>query len=797
MALLALGVTSSYAASAYAQNSATAATVLAQKTSIPSATPNANAKNNTSAPVDNSQHPLEIEGDSLGLHLDRTMRASGNAIVRKDNQTFTGDVIEYDIQNDEMRAEGNVTIKSDGIELKGPKLKIQLTDSLGEMNNVAMTVTNTQNNAPIPQNDSELLSDNAAIISDPKRYVEDNLAYSNKPAPFHFESARMSADKVLFEGQNKKRLQGASFTTCPADSNAWYIKAHDLEINESSQTATAKNAYVQFKGVPILYTPWLSFSYNSQRESGFLAPTIGATSKSGFEVSVPYYWNIRPDMDATITTRYLSKRGTQLQGEYRYLGENYSGIDYLEYLNKDSVTGENRYYANLKHIHTFNSRWSGGFNYEKVSDDKYFSELTTHIVSTSLVNLQQQAYLNYNDDVWSFNGTVQKYQTLDGISFPYQKLPQLTLIGYKEWQGFTGELTTQYTNFTKDITATKVANGNRLIAYPSISYPMTNSFGYITPKIGVHSSYYSLSDNVPTAGGPQYNDLSRTLPIVSLDSGIYLDRETKLFDTSFTQTLEPRMYYVYIPYQDQSKFPVFDTALSDLNQTSLFAENQFVGADRINNANQVTLALTTRLINSETGIERLSATVGQRYSYEDNKVTLPNVAINTRRNSDVLVGVTARLSNKLNLDSFMEIDPDQSRTTRANFLVRYNPEPGKTFNAGYRYTQGNLEQINISGQWPLGNGWYGIGRYNYSIKDNKTVESLAGLEYDGGCWQLRSVFQTVQTATANANTAFFLQLDLGGLASIGSNPFKILRRDIRGYVDTNQIPTIYRKQNLE
>ena len=577
----------------------------------------------------------------------------------------------------------------------------------------------------------------------------------------------------------------------------WYIKANEISLDAYSQSGTAKHARIEFKGVPLLYTPWMSFSFNNERKSGFLAPTVGSTSRSGFETSIPYYWNIAPDKDATLGLRYLSRRGAQLQGTFRYLGENYSGSDSVEYLNNDDLTGEQRYFANINHNHSLGNGWSAGYNIEKVSDDEYFSDMSTRIISTSRVNLPQAGRVDYIGDVWRFNGLVQKYQTLDETNFPYERLPQLTLTADKEWDYINTTLYSQWTYFDQNKDAPIAATGNRLTIYPSISVPLTQSYGFITPKFGVHSTYYGLNDNNFIVNGQNINNNSatRTLPIFSLDSGLYFERDFDVVENNYTQTIEPRLFYVYIPNKEQDLLPVFDSGLADLNMTTLFTENQFTGDDRVNNANQLSLAVTSRMIDSNTGIERFAATVGQRYYFTDQKVTLPGSSPSENNSSDIIASMTARLNNKWNLDAFWQYNTDDSGVVRSNVLARYNPEPGKLINAGYRYTQQFLEQVNISGQWPLSKGWYGVGRFNHSIREKTLIESLAGLEYDAGCWQARAIVQRVETATANANYGFFIQLELGGLASIGSNPLNLLRRDIPGYLTASEIPDIYRQQN--
>lgn len=747
---------------------------------------------------------IEIEGDSLNLLLDRKMIASGNAMMRKGSQKVTGDTVSYDLQNDELEVIGNAKLLTGGSKVAGPSMRMRLGEQSGEMPYANIIMTKVADGPPKKNNSSLLKEETATLIADPKRYVDGNLKASNNYSSLSskFSGSRADAKLIVFEGQDKKRLKDVRYTSCAPESNAWYIKASELELNDYSKSGSANNAFVEFLGVPIMYTPWMNFSYSDQRKSGLLAPTWGTTSRSGFEVLTPFYWNIRPNMDATLATRYLSKRGIQLQNEFRYLDDLYSGTMNLEYLPNDSISGQNRFYAKLAHIHTINQHWSAGYNLEKVSDGQYFSEMSTRIATTSRIILPQQAYLNYADSssdgarTTNVNFLVQKYQTLDSVSYPYQRLPQITLTNTDDFKGLQAELMSQWVYFDRDSSAAKAATGSRAVAYPSISYPLANSYAFITPKLGVHTSKYNLNDNIPTGYTLEQNTISRTLPIASLDSGLYFDRATSLLGTNYTNTLEPRLFYTYIPYKDQSKIPIFDTALTDLNQTSLFTENQFSGQDRVNNANSLSMAVTSRLIDADTGIERIAAMIGQRYYFSSNKVFLPGTVSDNRNSSDIISGFSARLSSLWNLDAFLQYNPDQSELTRSNILARYNPEPGKVFNFSYRFNRDTLEQLNASAQWPFGHGWYGLGRVNYSIFDKTFVETIAGLEYDAGCWQARGVMQRIETATAEANYALFFQLELGGLTSIGANPLNILRRDIPGYQSSSDIPEFYRQQNI-
>lgn len=757
-----------------------------------------------------------IEGDKLQMNLGRKMKASGNASLHQQDQDVYGDVIEYDEQNEALHVLGNARIESGGGVVTGPELRMQLHENIGEMRDASFKLNNQFTGIPLAGaanlGTTKTFADPNEVITDSNSQISsqniDDKSSSSPGFQKKIGASRGDASAIFFEGEDKKRLKGARYTTCEVGRDDWYIKASELELDDYTKTATARNARVEFLNTPILYTPWISFSFLNQRKSGLLAPTFGTTSRSGFELLTPFYWNIAPNMDATVATRYLGTRGMQYQGEFRYLGETYSGIDNVEYLPSDASTGDTRYYMRFKHDQTLPNGWSAGYQFEKVSDDKYFSELSTRITVTSRVNLPQQGYLNYSDDVWNFNGLVQKYQTLDGISYPYERLPQLTLTGNKDVGDFNANLYTQWVSFDRNpsspLTSTTASGqvlttsvtGNRFTAYPSISLPMAKPYGYITPKIGVHYTSYGLQNSEYTLGSVSgnYESTNRTLPIVSLDSGLFYDRQVRVVKNMYTQTLEPRLYYVYIPYRDQSMLPVFDSSESDLSMSTLFLENQFNGNDRINNANQITLAVTSRMIDSRTGEQRLAATIGQRFYFADQKVGVPGANLRTGDSSDIVTALTAKLLNKWSLDTAWQFNTDRSRTTKANIGARYNPEPGKVMNIGYRYTEDRLEQINLSSQWPLGNGWYGLGRWNYSMRENRPIEGLAGVEYNAGCWQARTVLQRVSTATASANYAFFIQLELGGLASIGSNPLTLLNRGIPGYTSTGLLPDTVQQQ---
>jgi len=725
-----------------------------------------------------SEGSIEIEGNSLETLLDRRMKATGNAILKKGNTTIKAEVIEYDEVSEKIITTGNTNIDLESMSLRGSKLSLKLSDETGQMDDASFIFKN----ADKPE----------------KSVIKRGVVVTKRSYDF-----RGDAKAIFFEGENKKRLQSSRITTCEADSDDWYIKSSNMEVNTKTDRVNATNAILEFKGLPVLYTPSIDFSLNKNRKSGFLSSTFGTTSQSGFEFRVPYYFNISPNMDATLTARYLGKRGPLADGEFRYLSENYSGFNQLQYMNNDQSSGQdNRYYVKLDHQHKFNNGWSASYNYQKVSDDTYFSDLATMIQVTSVVNLPQRANINYAGETWKFNALTEKYQTLTNASnSPYQRLPQLNLSGRKDFDSYILDFKSQWAYFDKDEKFTYGLNekptGSRLSITPGISVPFTRTYGYIKPKLSANVRSYNLNNS-------SIGNKDIFTPIVSVDSGMYFDRTVNLLNQNFTNTLEPRLFYVYIPYKDQSALPNFDTGLADLNMQTLFSENQYNGQDRINDANQLTASITSKFIDKN-GKERLSGILAQRYYFEDRKIF--GTELNAKKaNSDIFMGATARLANSFNLDAMFQYDPDSSKLLRSTLSSRYNPEPGKILNLSYRMIENvsdsiqDLKVFNAAGQWPLGNRFYSIARYNYDLKTSQTIEVLGGVEYDGGCWVARTIFDRISLPTSpEPNYTFFMQLELNGLGTIGSDARKLnnfLYRNVPGVRTVNQIPDVNRQENF-
>ncbi len=713
-----------------------------------------------------SPGPTIFEADRIAGHDQRELVADGKVVMHNARERLLADWIRYDTATDLAEANGNVVFMRDQDRIQGSTLKLKLEARLGEMQGVRF----------------RLQGQDAKTV--------------------HGE-----ARSLIFAGPDIYRLKDSSYTTCGPDDPDWELRMEDLELDFVSSLGSARKVKVQFLDVPIIYTPWIDFALDDRRKNGFLSPTYGVSDARGLELMMPWYWNIGPNRDATITPQLMTKRGLQVGGEFRYLEPKYSGEIEGEYLPNDQVADRNRYRVRFSHRQTFDANWSGSMDYENVSDDSYFSNLSSQVNLTSQVNLARQANLRYNGGWWQASGLVQSFQTLQDPSAalvvePYSRLPQVTLTASRDFnwsnkgidQGAFG--TGMRFDFSSDLVyfdhpGDSRVQGARVHANPSFSFPIQTPFSVVTPRLGWYFSHYALDDstlNLPDSlGNTGFADSTRSLPMFSLDSSLVLERDWQLLGKSYTQTLEPRAYYVYIPYKDQTQIPVFDSSSRDLSLDQLFGENQFIGVDRINDANQLTLAVTSRLLDSDSGAERLQVTLGQRYYFTDQQVTLSG-PVKSAKSTELLAQASGQINARLRLNAGIQVDTGEGDLTKANLGGAWRYGPGRLVNADYRYTRDSLDQIDVSFQWPLAPKWFGLGRLNYSIRDSSLVEGLLGFEYNPGCWSLRGVMQQLATTETSSTNAFFLQLELRGLTKLGPNPLDVLKRSITGYAQSSEIP---------
>ena len=690
--------------------------------------------------VAGKEGPLFLTADRIESTAPGIIEASGTVEARQGGQNFFADWLRYNTPLNLVEARGRVRLEQPALLVNGDSLKLDLDDYSGEL---------TQ---PVYQ--------------------------------FTAQPGRGNADRIDFVDKEHYKLQDATYTTCPVDNDDWYLEVNALDIDKSRNVGTARNASLHFLGVPILYTPWMDFPLSNARKTGILAPTFGTTQRSGVDILVPYYLNLAPNYDATLYPRLMSKRGVQLGGEFRYLLNDFHGVNRLEYLPNDNVVGRSRWSVALNNIYRLNATTEAGMLFNRVSDDDYFRDLSNLLAVTSIVHLDREAWLTTQHPNWYAELRAQRFQTLQDstsptpILEPYARLPQARLGVTRTFgNGLEFKLDSEATRFAHPT----LVEGTRVLAYPTLRLPLTNSFGFLTPQIGWHSTYYALDDRAPV------QHISRSLPIFSLDSGVVFDRPFRFARRDYEQTLEPRAYYVYAPYRDQSAIPVFDTAQLDFSYAQMFTENQFIGGDRVNDANQLTVAVTSRFTEAASGLERLQVTLGQRYYFSAQQVTLPGITPRSSNATDLLAAVSGQITRDWRVDTAWQFDTQNGTTIRQNLGVSYRPAPGRVVNLGYRFIDQTTEQVDLSAQWPLGKRWYGMFRYNYSFQDNKLVEGLAGLEYNGGCWALRGVLQRLATKEEQSTDAFFIQLELNGMGRIGSNPLDVLKHSVPGYRPSNEI----------
>lgn len=685
--------------------------------------------------------PLFLTADRIESTEPDVIEASGNVEARQAGQNFFANWLRYDTSLNFIEARGQVRLEQPALLVSGDTLKLDLDDYSGEL---------TQ---PVYR--------------------------------FTAQPGRGDAERVDFIDKNRFNLQDATYTTCPVDNDDWFLKVGDLDIDKTRNVGTARNASLNFLGVPILYTPWMDFALNNERKTGVLAPTIGTTERSGLDILVPYYLNLAPNYDATLYPRLLSKRGVQLGGEFRYLLNDVRGENRLEYLPNDNEAKRSRWSVALNNTYQLNATTQAGMLFNRVSDNDYFRDLSNLISITSVSHLNREAWISTQHAHWNAELRAQSFQTLQDststtlIEEPYARLPHARLgMARTLANGLEIKLDSEATHFAHP-TRTE---GTRVLAYPTLRLPLTNSFGFLTPQIGWHSSYYALDDDTLAE-----QRITRNVPIFSLDSGVTFDRPFRFAGQDYEQTLEPRVYYVFAPFREQDAIPVFDTAPLDFSYAQMFTENQFIGGDRINDANQLTLAVTSRFIEAGSGLERLQVTLGQRYYFSAQQVTLPGVAPRTSNATDLLAAVSGQITRDWRIDTAWQFDTQNGTTIRQNLGASYRPSPGRALNFGYRFIDQTTEQVDLSGQWPLGKRWYGMFRYNYSFQDDKLVEGLAGVEYNGGCWAVRAVFQRLATKEDQSTDALFFQLELSGMGRLGANPLDVLKQSVPGYRPSNDI----------
>jgi LPS-assembly protein len=687
-----------------------------------------------------------VEADVIEGVSDLEVTARGSAEITRDDMSIFGETLRYNRELGYAEGDGGVRLRKGSDRFFGPRLYYRTLDDTG-------------------------------VFENPEYLLQRD------------RTARGSAEKIEFLGRQRYRMFNATYTTCQPGQEDWRLEAKQLDLDFEQEDGEAVHPRLRFFDATILASPWATFPLGDRRRSGILTPYYAQTSQRGLEFGLPYYWNIAPEYDATITPVYMAKRGLQVKNQGRYLDRSFTGELKFEVLPEDKLTGESREGVSWQHTHTFPRSTQLNIDYNRVSDDFYFVDLATQVKQLSVGNLPQDAYVthggNWGRASYSAQARVQRFQTLQDpaapIVPPYHRIPQLNFgANYNNLaNAFDTGISAEYVRFTHPT----MIEGARSSLNPTLALPVLAPGYFLTPKAGLRYVGYGLTRTAnPT--DPQAPEVS--IPWASLDSGLVFERDSGLFGPGSTQTLEPRLFYVYVPYRNQDAIPIFDTALADFNYAQLFTENRFVGGDRFGDANQLTAALTSRFLR-QNGQEALRATIAQRYYFENERVGLtPTSPLRTSTDSDILASIGGRIGNAWTFDATTQYNRLQQRPEKHSISGRYAPEPGKVLNASYRYNREALKQVDISAQWPVAAGWYAVGRYNYSILDKRLLEGLAGFEYNAGCWAFRAVALRVQASADIATTAFVFQIEFNGIGSIGTDEAaEMLKRQVPGYSVTN------------
>lgn len=703
--------------------------------------------------------PVQLSARDLRITLDQDTLASGEVELRQGGLTLTADSLHYLTASRIAIAKGRVQLRREGDAFAGSLAQLQLDTREG-------------------------------FVLDPV---------------YHFArtGAGGQASRIDFIGDQQLQAQAANYTSCPRDGSgdpAWLLSADKLDLNFATNDGRAEGAVLRFLGVPILVAPVLSFPATDERKSGWLPPSFNIDSRAGVDLAVPYYWNIAPNLDATFTPGFMTRRGASLQAEFRYLQPLDEGQLAAHVLPEDRAAGRSRHSLHWAHRGALASGFSYGVELQSASDDTYWKDFSRFLPSQTPRLLPQDLRASQR---WSnepagrqteLYARVQSWQVLQGsedlIETPYQRLPQVGLRTQGRWLGgLQYSLETEANRFElRDPLSTELRpNGTRVHALAALERPHDVGWGWLTPRLALNTASYrtdrAMSDGRRSA--------TRTIPSFSLDGGLRYERDAQWFGQGVRQTLEPRLHYVNTPFRDQSNLPLFDTAANDFNAVSIYADSGFSGIDRINDAHQVTVGASTRLLDARTGVERLRLGLAQRYLFREQRVTTESTSTANRFSDLLLFGSGSPLPD-WRVDSTVQYSPDQDRVVRSIISARWQPQPFHTLAGTYRYARSLNEQFELGWQWPLYRGaaaasggcqgtLYGVGRVNYSMKDSRITDSLVGLEYDAGCWIGRIVAERVSTGSSEATSRLMLQLELVGLSRLGSNPLKVLKDNIPGY----------------
>ena len=699
------------------------------------------------APEPAPETPIEIDTGAVAYQQDTGILTLSEGVdVRRAQERVVADSLTYDRNTGDIETQGATLLERPGLRMIGDHALLNLETNQGQMRNVSYRFSQSAN-------------------------------------------LRGTADLAELLNPSQTRYQGLVYSTCPPGSNAWSIKASRLKLDQEKGIGVARDARLRIKGVPVVYTPYLRFPIDDRRRSGFLVPTIGTSDESGFELVVPYYWNIAPNLDATISPHFLSERGLLMGTELRYLTRNDRGRIEAEVIPDDAKYDGNgaRWALNLEETGAWLGRFTTSLEFSAVSDDSYLEDFGNGLEITSTRRLLQRGTVGYIGNGWSLLTALEGYQTVDPEitpeQRPYGRLPQVlfNLSPVKLGAGLSASVNAEYDYFDHN----HIVYGQRLAMQPSLSLPLRRSYGHIIPTLSLNLSGYDLSN---TAVG-QPTSPSHSIPTVEVDSKLVFERDTNWFGTQALQTLEPRLYYLYTPYEDQAATPVFDSSELTFNFANLFRSNRFTGRDRIGDANQLTTALSSRFLDARTGVEMLRLSVGRILYFADRRVQIfgPTEVANE---SPIAGEISAQLFDRWRGRASFEWDPAEATDQwgRRTLQLQYKESDAERLvNLAYRFDRGasienRFETTDLSFRMPISNEVNVVGRWLYSLETDETNDAFAGIEFGQCCWKIRVLGRHFKnSADSAASTSLMLQVELAGLGAFGSSVDSFLQREVYGY----------------
>lgn len=704
----------------------------------------------TLPPAPGAQEPVAIEADDLGYDRhSQILTLEGQVDLRQGSREVRAQRMTYGVETEEIAAAGDLFLTQPGLRVLG---------SEGQLN----------------------LKTNQGQIAGPRYRFTGPL------------NARGTAERAELRAEGQTHYEDIVFSACPPGRRDWDLAADQLDIDQQEGWGVARDARLRLLGVPVLYSPYLSFPIDDRRKSGFLTPSIGSSNRSGFQLTTPYYFNLAPNMDATLTPTFLSKRGVLLGGEFRYLSPIQSFNLYAEGIPSDHASdNQARGAMRLLHQGQYGQGWSSFIRFQDVSDKQYLEDFGNTLELTSLRNIERRGDLYYQGQGWGARLSLQQFRNVDAAippeDYPYARLPQIEL-NFTPWRSPSGlELTlpSQFNYFDHDA---KV-HGGRASLQPSLAWPIRRTYGHLIPRLNLWGAAYGLQDTEDD----DPSDPSYLIPSLNLDGQLVFERQTQWLGESVLQTLEPRLYYLYTPYVDQTQVPVFDTTDLSFSYGTLFLPNRFVGYDRVGDANQLTLGLSTRLLHTTSGRELLRASLGKPVYFEDPRVWLSAIP-EERQQAEALVGeLAARLLPDLTGRTTLRWDPspDEEEDALEKLIVelRYQTPQKHLLNLAYRYDVGETEatryrDLDFSARWPINPNLQLVGRWYYSLYNEQINETFAGISYGQCCWRIHLLGRHINNQPGtDGETSVMLQVELAGLAKFGDKIDQYLERGIYGYTE--------------